>query len=112
MESTERSGRGQSATERRRRELLEAAERIVLRDGPDASMNAIAAEAGITKPILYRHFGDKGGSTARWPYGTPTPCWPICVPRWTPPSCAATGSRPPWTPICSRSRPARRCTAS
>lgn len=24
-------------------------------------MNVIAAEAGITKPILYRHFGDKGG---------------------------------------------------
>ena len=24
-------------------------------------MTAIAAEAGITKPILYRHFGDKGG---------------------------------------------------
>jgi AcrR family transcriptional regulator len=24
-------------------------------------MNAIAAEAGITKPILYRHFGDKSG---------------------------------------------------
>ncbi len=24
-------------------------------------MNDIAAEAGITKPILYRHFGDKGG---------------------------------------------------
>lgn len=61
MESTEHSGRRQTATERRRRELLEAAERIVLRDGPDASMNAIAAEAGITKPILYRHFGDKGG---------------------------------------------------
>ncbi|WP_078894485.1 TetR family transcriptional regulator [Streptomyces sp. CT34] len=53
--------RQQTATERRRRELLEAAERIVLRDGPGASMNAIAAEAGITKPILYRHFGDKGG---------------------------------------------------
>ncbi|GAA2911303.1 TetR family transcriptional regulator [Streptomyces mexicanus] len=34
---------------------------MVLRDGPQASMNAIAAEAGITKPILYRHFGDKGG---------------------------------------------------
>ncbi|MFI0741760.1 TetR family transcriptional regulator [Streptomyces sp. NPDC021100] len=51
----------QRATERRRRELLEAADRVVLRDGPGASMNAIAAEAGITKPILYRHFGDKGG---------------------------------------------------
>ncbi|MCF6522415.1 TetR family transcriptional regulator [Streptomyces sp. JJ36] len=49
------------AAERRRRELLEAADRVVLRDGPSASMNAIAAEAGITKPILYRHFGDKGG---------------------------------------------------
>ncbi|EME98671.1 TetR/AcrR family transcriptional regulator [Streptomyces mobaraensis NBRC 13819 = DSM 40847] len=51
----------QRTTERRRRELLEAADRVVLRDGPGASMNAIAAEAGITKPILYRHFGDKGG---------------------------------------------------
>jgi AcrR family transcriptional regulator len=50
-----------AATERRRRELLEAADRVVLRDGPEASMNAIAAEAGITKPILYRHFGDKSG---------------------------------------------------
>ncbi len=49
------------AADQRRRELLEAADRVVLRDGPQASMNAIAAEAGITKPILYRHFGDKGG---------------------------------------------------
>ena len=46
---------------RTRTELLDAAERVVLRDGPSASMNAIAAEAGITKPILYRHFGDKAG---------------------------------------------------
>jgi AcrR family transcriptional regulator len=45
----------------RRESLLEAADRVVQRDGPDASMNVIAAEAGITKPILYRHFGDKGG---------------------------------------------------
>jgi len=41
--------------------LLDAAERVVLREGPSASMNAIAAEAGISKPILYRHFGDKAG---------------------------------------------------
>ncbi|MDQ3619331.1 MAG: TetR/AcrR family transcriptional regulator [Actinomycetota bacterium] len=45
----------------RRRELLEAADRVVRRDGPAASMDVIAAEAGIAKPILYRHFGDKGG---------------------------------------------------
>jgi AcrR family transcriptional regulator len=45
----------------RRANLLEAADRVVQRDGQAASMNVIAAEAGITKPILYRHFGDKGG---------------------------------------------------
>ena len=45
----------------RREELLDAADRIVRRDGPAASMAAIAAEAGISKPILYRHFGDKSG---------------------------------------------------
>lgn len=60
METTQRADQQRSARQRRR-ELLEAADRVVLRDGPGASMNAIAAEAGITKPILYRHFGDKGG---------------------------------------------------
>ncbi len=45
----------------RREVLLEAADRVVQRDGVHASMAAIAAEAGITKPVLYRHFGDKGG---------------------------------------------------
>ncbi|MDQ1747888.1 MAG: hypothetical protein QOD07_2151 [Frankiaceae bacterium] len=45
----------------RREQLLEAADRVVQREGSAASMNLIAAEAGITKPILYRHFGDKGG---------------------------------------------------
>jgi AcrR family transcriptional regulator len=48
-------------TETRRGQLLEAADRVVQRQGSAASMNVIAAEAGITKPILYRHFGDKGG---------------------------------------------------
>ncbi|WP_424214965.1 TetR family transcriptional regulator [Streptomyces sp. BI20] len=58
---TRADGRHAATAEQRRRELLEAADRVVLRDGPGASMNAIAAEAGITKPILYRHFGDKAG---------------------------------------------------
>jgi AcrR family transcriptional regulator len=54
------------ATERgrdpdRRQALLDAADRVIRRAGPRASMAAIAAEAGITKPILYRHFGDKNG---------------------------------------------------
>ncbi|WP_433323676.1 TetR family transcriptional regulator [Spirillospora sp. CA-294931] len=45
----------------RRRALLEAADRVIQKEGPEASMAAIAAEAGISKPILYRHFGDKSG---------------------------------------------------
>lgn len=45
----------------RREALLDAAEVVVLRDGPDASMAAIAAEAGVTKPVVYRVFGSKGG---------------------------------------------------
>lgn len=45
----------------RRAELLEAALRVIRRDGDSVSMEAIAAEAGITRPILYRHFGDVGG---------------------------------------------------
>lgn len=61
METTQQAAGQQRTADQRRRELLEAADRVVLRDGPHASMNAIAAEAGITKPILYRHFGDKGG---------------------------------------------------
>ncbi|NUT41040.1 MAG: TetR/AcrR family transcriptional regulator [Thermoactinospora sp.] len=45
----------------RRRALLDAADRVILREGHEASMALIATEAGITKPILYRHFGDKSG---------------------------------------------------
>jgi AcrR family transcriptional regulator len=46
---------------RRRNELLDVADRVVQARGPGVSMDEIAAEAGITKPILYRHFGDKEG---------------------------------------------------
>ena len=40
----------------RREELLDGAIRCIRRDGAGVSMERIAAEAGITKPILYRHF--------------------------------------------------------
>lgn len=45
----------------RTRELLEAALAVIRREGPNATMDRIALEAGITKPVLYRHFGDKAG---------------------------------------------------
>lgn len=50
--------------DRRRDELLEAAVRAIRRIGPDASMDELAAEAGMSKPILYAHFGDKAGLAA------------------------------------------------
>src|SRR4051794_16523832 len=43
-----------------RRELLvDAAIGCIRREGPGASMDDIAAEAGVTKPILYRYFRHK-----------------------------------------------------
>jgi AcrR family transcriptional regulator len=51
----------QRRRERRREQLLDAADRIVRHSGLAFSMDEIASEAGITKPVLYRHFGDKDG---------------------------------------------------
>ena len=59
MTSTRRRGSAERAE--RRAELLDAADRVISTAGPAASMRSIAAAAGITKPILYRYFGDKGG---------------------------------------------------
>lgn len=55
-----------SATRQRRRverreELLDAADRLVRNGTVEMSMDEVASEAGITKPVLYRHFGDKDG---------------------------------------------------
>src|SRR5688500_11120204 len=49
--------------ERKRQKLLEAAIRVVRREGPAVSMDEIAHEAGVTKPIVYRAFGDREGLT-------------------------------------------------
>ena len=48
--------------EKRRREIAVVAERIFFEHGfNDATMQAIAAEAGASKETLYRHFGSKEG---------------------------------------------------
>lgn len=39
--------------------LLEAAERLIREQGPAVSLQAVAGEAGVTKPTLYREVGDK-----------------------------------------------------
>jgi AcrR family transcriptional regulator len=45
----------------RRDELLDACERAIRTIGADASMADLAAEAGVSRPILYDHFGDRAG---------------------------------------------------
>jgi AcrR family transcriptional regulator len=42
-----------------RAQLFDAAERVLLRDGPDAlTSRAVTAEAGVAKGVLHRHFAD------------------------------------------------------
>ena len=45
----------------RRNELLDSTVALIRRDGPLVSMDRIAAECGVTKPIIYRYFGDREG---------------------------------------------------
>jgi AcrR family transcriptional regulator len=46
---------------RRREELLATAVASIRKLGPAVSMEQLAAEAGVAKPILYRAFGSKEG---------------------------------------------------
>ncbi|GAA4857539.1 MULTISPECIES: TetR/AcrR family transcriptional regulator [Saccharopolyspora] len=43
----------------RRAEFVEAAVRAIGKHGAEVGMDEIAAEAGVSKPVLYRHFSDK-----------------------------------------------------
>jgi AcrR family transcriptional regulator len=43
----------------RRAEFVEAALRALDEHGPDLAMEDVAVAAGVTKPVLYRHFEDK-----------------------------------------------------
>jgi AcrR family transcriptional regulator len=54
-----RRDRWRSHREARREEFVRAALRALARIGPDFGMDDVAAEAGVTKPVLYRHFTDK-----------------------------------------------------
>ena len=45
----------------RRRELVEHALRAIRQFGPGVGMDEIAAQAGTSKTVIYRHFGDRAG---------------------------------------------------
>jgi AcrR family transcriptional regulator len=54
-----RKGRWAGHREQRRAELTAAAIDAIRRLGPEVGMDAIAAHAGISKPVLYRYFADR-----------------------------------------------------
>jgi AcrR family transcriptional regulator len=54
-----RRDRWRSHRTARRNELLDAAVRALEEHGEDLRMEHVAAEAGVTKPVLYRPFADK-----------------------------------------------------
>ncbi|WP_309104453.1 TetR/AcrR family transcriptional regulator [Microbacterium sp.] len=49
----------------RRAQLLNVAREMIRTDGADAlTLGALAERAGITKPVVYEHFGDRSGLLA------------------------------------------------
>lgn len=58
---TDRRDREARAKAARREQLLDSAIGAVRTGGPNVSMDQIAAACGVTKPVVYRHFGDRDG---------------------------------------------------
>jgi AcrR family transcriptional regulator len=51
--------------ETRREQIIEAAERVLVgRDPAEVSFEELAAEAGVSRALLYNYFGDKAGLVA------------------------------------------------
>ncbi|MEO7428405.1 MAG: TetR/AcrR family transcriptional regulator [Acidimicrobiales bacterium] len=57
----QRDARRDERRDERRGDLLDAAIAAIRTIGPGATMEQLARAGGITKPILYRHFGDRDG---------------------------------------------------
>lgn len=57
--STGRADRWAAHRAQRRTELIEAAVQAIREHGAGVSVALIAAQAGVTKPVLYRHFADR-----------------------------------------------------
>jgi AcrR family transcriptional regulator len=56
-----RDARWEGHRETRRAELVDATIRAIRRHGPGVGMDDIAAEAGTSKTVVYRHFDDRAG---------------------------------------------------
>ncbi|AGL17636.1 TetR family transcriptional regulator [Actinoplanes sp. N902-109] len=56
-----RSRRWADHRERRREDLVDAVIAAIRELGPEPGIDAVAAHAGVSKPVLYRYFEDKSG---------------------------------------------------
>lgn len=56
-----RAKRWTQHNKQRKRELVEATLRAIRKHGHALGMDEIAAEAGTSKTVIYRHFGDRNG---------------------------------------------------
>ncbi|MEV8510034.1 TetR/AcrR family transcriptional regulator [Actinoplanes sp. NPDC051475] len=56
-----RSKRWAGHRERRREDLVDAVIEAIRELGPEPGIDAVAAHAGVSKPVLYRYFTDKSG---------------------------------------------------
>lgn len=56
-----RSTRWDEHNAQRRRDLVESTLRAIRRHGPAVGMDEVAAEAGTSKTVIYRHFGGRTG---------------------------------------------------
>ncbi len=63
--STQTSARRRLTREARARQLLEAARSLITEEGTDAlTLGRLAEVAGVTKPVVYDHFGSRNGLLA------------------------------------------------
>ena len=60
----ERRAQQGSRRDARRQELLDIALEVIRERGAHTSMEHVAARAGVSRPIIYRHFGDRDGLAA------------------------------------------------
>lgn len=54
-----RSARWDAHRARRREQLVDAALTVLGREGQEFGLDQVAHQAGVTKPVIYRHFGDR-----------------------------------------------------
>lgn len=64
--------------QQRREQLLDIGRKLFAEKGFEGtSVEEIAATAGVSKPVVYEHFGGKEGST---PWLSTTSCRSFCAP--------------------------------